>query len=56
MLDELLKSEQESNIQRPDISQALLSIVEIGLVDVLSFFGVKPVAVVGHSVGEIAAA
>jgi Polyketide synthase modules and related proteins len=51
-----LKSEQDSNIDKPDISQALTAIVQIGLVDLLKSFDVSPVAVVGHSMGEIAAA
>lgn len=49
-------NEHEYNINSPHISQALTAIIQIGLVDLLRSFRVKPVAVVGHSMGEIAAA
>jgi acyl transferase domain-containing protein len=51
-----MKSERESNIDHPYISQPLTGVVQIGLVDLLKSFDVSPVAVVGHSMGEIAAA
>ncbi|EEA25741.1 polyketide synthase, putative [Talaromyces marneffei ATCC 18224] len=54
--EELLMNEHEYNINSPHISQALTAIIQIGLVDLLRSFRVKPVAVVGHSMGEIAAA
>lgn len=54
--DELLRSEEESLINRPDIAQSLTAVVQIGLVNLLKSFGISPVAVVGHSMGEIAAA
>lgn len=51
--DELRRSE---NIDKPKYSQPLSTAVQIGLVELLSSFGVVPVAAVGHSSGEIAAA
>ncbi|KAI1099779.1 hypothetical protein F4804DRAFT_69463 [Jackrogersella minutella] len=53
---ELLKGEKESLVDRPDIAQTLTAVVQMGLVDLLKSSGVSPVAVVGHSMGEIAAA
>lgn len=53
---ELKKSEKESMIYRPDIAQCLTAVVQIGIVDLLQYFAITPVAVVGHSMGEIAAA
>lgn len=53
---ELKKSEEESLINRPDIAQCLTAVVQIAIVDLLKSFDVNPVAVVGHSGGEVAAA
>ncbi|TGO65298.1 hypothetical protein BCON_0003g00930 [Botryotinia convoluta] len=46
----------EQNINRPEFSQPLCTVLQIALVDFLSNFGVTSTAVVGHSSGEIAAA
>lgn len=43
-------------IQSPSVSQPLCTILQLALVDLLASFGVVPVAVAGHSSGEIAAA
>lgn len=43
-------------IQTPEVSQAACTAVQIGLVDLLASWSVRPAAVVGHSSGEIAAA
>lgn len=57
-LDEELSrgSEEESNLRRTDYSQPACTAIQIALVDLLKSWGVTPVAVVGHSSGEIAAA
>ncbi|GAB1210879.1 hypothetical protein APSETT445_009679 [Aspergillus pseudonomiae] len=44
------------DISDPEISQPLTTVLQISLVELLSFFGLRPSAVVGHSSGEIAAA
>ncbi|PQE06756.1 polyketide synthase protein [Rutstroemia sp. NJR-2017a BBW] len=46
----------DQSINRPEFSQPLCTVLQIALVELLSSFGVTPIAVVGHSSGEIAAA
>lgn len=53
---ELNKGEKDSLIDRADIAQCLTAVLQIGMVDLLKSFDIIPVAVVGHSMGEIAAA
>ncbi|KAM7184617.1 polyketide synthase [Naviculisporaceae sp. PSN 640] len=43
-------------LSQAEYSQPICTAIQIGLVDLLASFGVKPSAVVGHSSGEIAAA
>lgn len=43
-------------VDLPEYSQVLCTVLQIALVELLRFLGVRPVAVVGHSSGEIAAA
>jgi acyl transferase domain-containing protein len=43
-------------IHEPKFSQPICTILQVALVDLLASLGVAPVAVVGHSSGEIAAA
>ncbi|XDG05889.1 hypothetical protein ABKA04_005504 [Annulohypoxylon sp. FPYF3050] len=52
---ELMRSETETNVNDP-LYSSLCTILQIALVEVLRSFDVQPVAVVGHSSGEIAAA
>lgn len=54
--EELTKPHQKSNIYKSAFSQPLCTILQIGLVHLLRYWGMKPKAVVGHSSGEIAAA
>ncbi|KAL2758194.1 hypothetical protein ACRALDRAFT_1040239 [Sodiomyces alcalophilus JCM 7366] len=55
-IDELSKTEAESNVDKAEYSQTLCTVVQVALVNLLRKFGVRPSAVVGHSSGEIAAA
>lgn len=54
--EELSRPEEACNLRRTDYSQPACTAVQIALVDLLSQWGVRPVAVVGHSSGEVAAA
>lgn len=56
LFEELSKDEDRSNIHDPAFAQPLCTILQIGLAEMLKNFGVRPVAVIGHSSGEIAAA
>ncbi|KAL8656993.1 MAG: hypothetical protein Q9226_002364 [Calogaya cf. arnoldii] len=52
----LLEPAGTSRIQEPEFSQPLCTALQIGVVDLLSSWQIKPVATVGHSSGEIGAA
>lgn len=54
VLEELSKDESTSRVSL--LSQALCSAIQIALVDLLASWNIRPVAVTGHSSGEIAAA
>ena len=54
--EELTKCEGASNIYKSAFSQPLCTILQLGLVEILRFWGFAASAVVGHSSGEIAAA
>ncbi|KAK8008836.1 Type I Iterative PKS [Apiospora marii] len=57
LLDELLRGKDSSRIDEPRIAQPATTAIQVALVDLLmSFYGVSPAFVVGHSSGEIAAA
>ncbi|TDZ61131.1 Highly reducing polyketide synthase gloL [Colletotrichum trifolii] len=56
-LRELLMAPKEtSRLAEAEFSQPCLAAIQIALVDLLRFWGVRPHAVVGHSSGETAAA
>ncbi len=50
---EELEKTTDSNIDFPQYSQTLCTVLQIALVDLLRHWKVKPTAVVGHSSGEI---
>jgi acyl transferase domain-containing protein len=53
---ELEKTQADSRLGYPEISQPICSVLQIAMVDELQSWGVVPSRVVGHSSGEIAAA
>ncbi|PWY71104.1 putative polyketide synthase [Aspergillus sclerotioniger CBS 115572] len=53
--EELIRT-SESRVNEAEFCQPLCTAVQVGLVNLLASWGVKPEAVVGHSSGEIAAA
>jgi acyl transferase domain-containing protein len=54
--DILLESAETSPITEAEFSQPLCTAIQIALVQLLQSWGIRPVATVGHSSGEIAAA
>jgi acyl transferase domain-containing protein/NADPH:quinone reductase-like Zn-dependent oxidoreductase/SAM-dependent methyltransferase/acyl carrier protein/short-subunit dehydrogenase len=56
LLEELARSEEDSQMQRTEISQAAIFAMQMGLAELWKSWGVQPAAVIGHSVGEVAAA
>ncbi|KAI8627782.1 putative polyketide synthase [Xylariaceae sp. FL1651] len=56
VMGELTTLNEQSNINLAKFSQPLCTILQIALINLLSHWGIQPVAVVGHSSGEIAAA
>ncbi|MFD3704498.1 SDR family NAD(P)-dependent oxidoreductase [Nocardia sp. NPDC058658] len=56
VLDELLADEADSRIARTDIAQPANFLIQASLVDHLAQWGIRPAAVVGHSVGEVSSA
>ena len=54
--EELVAPESGSRLGRTDIAQPAILAIQLGLVALWRAWGVSPDAVVGHSVGEIAAA
>ncbi|KAK0671960.1 putative polyketide synthase [Cercophora samala] len=56
-ISDVLSGNCESElVQSPQVSQVACTAVQIGLVDLLASWSVRPAAVVGHSSGEMAAA
>ncbi|CRG92461.1 Nonribosomal peptide synthetase 14 [Talaromyces islandicus] len=56
LCDAILDSPERSQIQDVTRSQPVCTAVQIGLVDLLRSWNIRPVSVLGHSSGEIAAA
>jgi acyl transferase domain-containing protein/NADPH:quinone reductase-like Zn-dependent oxidoreductase len=56
IVQEIRLDGKDSQMNRPDRSQPITCALQIGLVDLLTSWSVRPQAVVGHSSGEIAGA
>ncbi len=56
LLKELTRCEANSQMQKTSIAQPSIFAIQVALAAVWESWGVKPTAMVGHSVGEIAAA
>lgn len=56
LIEELSSGEKSSRLRQTEIAQAAVFSLQIALAALWQSWGVKPSAVVGHSVGEVAAA
>jgi acyl transferase domain-containing protein/acyl carrier protein/SAM-dependent methyltransferase len=56
LMDELTRDEASSRISDTEIAQPALFALQIGLAAVWRSWGIEPLGLVGHSVGEVAAA
>lgn len=56
LLKEMLLPESESNMQQTRVAQPAIFALQVALVRLWASWGVRPTSVVGHSVGEVAAA
>ncbi len=56
LLDELRAPPETSRLERTEIVQVALFAIQVGLAELFKHWGLTPHAVMGHSVGEIAAA
>lgn len=56
LVDELLRDEEMSRVTSTRIAQTGNFLVQVGLAAELAELGIRPAAIVGHSVGEVSAA
>ncbi|KAI0601372.1 hypothetical protein F4775DRAFT_582241 [Biscogniauxia sp. FL1348] len=56
LVKELTESRSAEHLRLPEISQPLVTALQLGLLALLRDWGLKPSAVIGHSSGEIASA
>ncbi|MDP4180245.1 MAG: SDR family NAD(P)-dependent oxidoreductase [Bacillota bacterium] len=55
ILEEMLKDERDSRMEETQIAQPANFLIQTALTELLKKFGIAPDAIVGHSVGEVAA-
>ena len=53
ILEELQKNEEESRVKETYIAQPANFVIQVALTRLLEHYGIKPDALVGHSVGEV---
>lgn len=56
LLEEMSKNEAESRVNDTRIAQPAIMAIQIALTEMWKSFGIQPAGVVGHSIGEVAAA
>ena len=56
IINEMTTSKEQSNIHRTSIAQPAIFALQVALVKLWQSWGIEPSGVVGHSVGEVAAA
>ncbi len=56
LLDELARTEATSQLHRTEIAQPAIFAMQVALAELWKSWGIQPTAIVGHSVGEVAAA
>ena len=56
LVEEMTRPEAESRMDKTEIGQPALFALQLGMLRMLEAGGVRPAAVIGHSVGEVAAA
>ncbi|WP_378738202.1 SDR family NAD(P)-dependent oxidoreductase [Nocardia brasiliensis] len=56
LIEELLRPEEESRVTTTEIAQPANFLIQVCLAAELAELGVRPAAIVGHSVGEVSAA